>query len=64
VCTMSNPLPSDLGSVWKMDGDAEEPRPRRPDEVTDAGNESKQDYFLIHPSIGVSSHDRFARWSH
>ena len=54
---MSNPLPADIGSVWKLDEGAQAPRPRRPDEVTEAGDQQKQDYFIIAPGIGVSTTD-------
>ena len=60
-CTMSNPAPADLGCVWRLDPGAQEPRPRRQDEVTAAGEETQQDYFVIMPAVGVS---RSARWTH
>ena len=52
--TMSNPLPSDVGAVFVLDQGADEPRPRRPDEATEAGEAEEQDYFIVHPGIGVS----------
>lgn len=52
---MANPLPADLGAVWRLDEGAEEPRPRRPDEVTEVGDQQvEQKFFIVAPAVGVS----------
>ena len=51
-----NPDPSDLGACYVWDDGAEQPRPRRDDEVTLDGGLDPSEYnlFVLLPNVGVS----------